>query len=83
MFDSPCLEPTDAKILSVLKRKPKHMSAKDWENLCAYSFGTVIFGLPKSSDDVPIPVSCYFNSDFYFALIKAFMIYHSINQFSA
>eukprot|EP00804_Cyclotella_cryptica_P029472 CCRYP_011281-RE/>CCRYP_011281-RE protein AED:0.21 eAED:0.21 QI:965/1/1/1/0.88/0.84/19/194/1883 len=52
---SPCLEPTDAKILSVLKRKPNGMSAKDWESLCAYKFGTVIFGLPKSKDDTPIP----------------------------
>eukprot|EP00804_Cyclotella_cryptica_P029475 CCRYP_011281-RH/>CCRYP_011281-RH protein AED:0.46 eAED:0.46 QI:336/1/1/1/1/1/4/194/177 len=31
------------------------MSAKDWESLCAYKFGTVIFGLPKSKDDTPIP----------------------------
>ncbi len=62
MFDSPCLEATDAKILSVLKDKLKQMSANDWENLCAYNFGTVIFGLPRSYDDAPIPVSVYFNS---------------------
>ena len=54
---SPCLEPTDAKILPVLQSKPKGMAADDWRMLCGYKFGTIIFGLPKKESDVPIPVS--------------------------
>lgn len=54
---SPCLEPTDAKILPVLQSKPKGMTDNNWSMLCGYKFGTIIFGLPKKTGDVPIPVS--------------------------
>jgi hypothetical protein len=47
----------DAKVLKVLQSKPKNMSPQDWNMLCGYSFGMVIFGLPETDKDVPIPVS--------------------------
>jgi hypothetical protein len=54
---SPCVEPTDAKLLPVLRTKPNEMSRDDWNFLCnEYDFGTIIFGLPRSQDNVPIPV---------------------------
>ena len=40
---SPCLEPTDAKIVSVVGSKPHAMCMNDWDLLCGYKFGTVIF----------------------------------------
>ena len=55
---SPCVEPTDAKILPVLKSKPQEMRETDWNMLCNYKFGTIIFGLPNNEDDIPMPVSC-------------------------
>jgi len=50
---SPCMEPSDAKIVSVVGRKPKDMSTDDWKLLCSYEFGTIIF--PKSSNSTPLP----------------------------
>jgi hypothetical protein len=40
---SPCLEPTDAKLVSVVGQKPRDMSVADWSMLCSYGFGTIIF----------------------------------------
>lgn len=51
---SPCLEPTDAKLVSVVGSKPKDMNKTDWELLCSYSFGTIIF--PRSGQK-SIPLS--------------------------
>ncbi len=51
---SPCLEPTDAKLVSVIGSKPKQMSNDDWEVLCSYRFGTIIF--PRSKEgSTPLP----------------------------
>lgn len=40
---SPCLAPTDAKMVSVVGNKPEDMSMDDWNMLCGYDFGTIIF----------------------------------------
>ncbi|KAL3765869.1 hypothetical protein ACHAWU_005402 [Discostella pseudostelligera] len=40
---SPCLAPTDAKMVSVVGSKPEEMSMDDWNILCSYGFGTIIF----------------------------------------
>ena len=51
---SPCLEPGDAKIVSVVGSKPKEMSIEEWRMLCGYDFGTIIFPKP-GQDSVPLP----------------------------
>lgn len=43
---SPCLEPTDAKLLSVVGTKPKEMSEEHWNELCSKGFGSIFF--PRS-----------------------------------
>jgi hypothetical protein len=48
------LEPTDAKLVSVIGSKPKEMSTDDWNMLCNYEFGTIIF--PRSKEgSTPLP----------------------------
>jgi hypothetical protein len=44
---SPCLEPTDAKLLNVVGSKPREMSTDDWNMLCSYGYGTIIFPLSR------------------------------------
>ena len=50
---SPSLQPTDAKLVSVIGRKPNDMSKDDWDKLCSYKFGTIIF--PRSMGTTPLP----------------------------
>jgi len=50
---SPCMEPGDAKIVSVVGSKPKDMSVADWNLLCSYRFGTIIFS--QSRESAPLP----------------------------
>jgi len=51
---SPSLEPTDAKLVSVIGSKPREMSKDDWDMLCTYKFGTII--IPRSKEgSVPLP----------------------------
>ncbi|KAL3779195.1 hypothetical protein ACHAWO_008101 [Cyclotella atomus] len=52
---SPCVEPTDMKLIQVLQSKPSEMTEGMWGMLCSYEFGTIIFGLPKCSNDTPVP----------------------------
>jgi len=48
------LEPTNAKLVSVIGSKPREMSKDDWDMLCTYKFGTIIF--PRSKEgSVPLP----------------------------
>ena len=51
---SPSLEPTDAKLVSVVGSKPKEMSEDDWDMLCSYGFGTIIFPRSKNGS-TPLP----------------------------
>ena len=51
---SPSLEPTDAKLVSVIGSKPKEMSKDDWDMLCSYRFGTIIFPRSKKGS-TPLP----------------------------
>jgi hypothetical protein len=51
---SPCLEPSDAKVLKVVSSKPSRMPQESWKQLCGYSFGHIIFPVPKASA-VPLP----------------------------
>jgi len=44
---SPCLEPSDVKILPVCEKKPWNMSNKAWSELCSYPFGHIIFPTRK------------------------------------
>jgi len=50
---SPCMEPEDAKLISVVGSKPTNMSKDEWELLCSYRFGTIIFSQSRLS--VPLP----------------------------
>jgi len=52
---SPSLEPTDAKLVSVIGSKPKDMSKADWDLLCGYKFGTIIF--PRLGSKLSTPLS--------------------------
>ena len=49
---SPCLEPSDAKLVSVVGCKPVGMSSSEWDMLCSYNFGTIIFPRPKDAHSV-------------------------------
>lgn len=51
---SPALEPTDAKLISVVGSKPKDMCQADWDLLCSYGFGTIIFPRLKSKLSAPL-----------------------------
>jgi hypothetical protein len=53
---APCLEPSDAKMLQVVSRKPKQMPQASWDWLRNFSFGHIIFSVPKKSKNaVPLP----------------------------
>jgi hypothetical protein len=51
---SPCIEPSDGRLIPVTKKKPSGMSANDWEWLNSLPFGIVIFASPKD-DKKPLP----------------------------
>jgi RNA dependent RNA polymerase len=51
---SPCLEPSDAKLLKVVSSKPSRMTLESWKQLGGYAFGHIIFPVPRNSA-VPIP----------------------------
>ena len=53
---SPALEPTDAKLVSVIGSKPKDMCKADWDLLCSYGFGTIIF--PRLKSKLSAPLAC-------------------------
>jgi len=53
---SPCVDPSDAHVLPVVNSKPKIMPKNDWEYLCSFPFGLVIFATPKNGKSVPLPV---------------------------
>ncbi|KAL7543918.1 hypothetical protein ACHAXR_013297 [Thalassiosira sp. AJA248-18] len=52
---SPAVAPEDAKILSVVGEKTDDMSEDDWDQLCSYDWGTIVFGAPRTSSSVPLP----------------------------
>ena len=55
---SPALEPTDAKLVAVIGSKPKDMCKADWDLLCSYRFGTIIFPRLKSKSKQSAPLAC-------------------------
>eukprot|EP00934_Nitzschia_sp_Nitz4_P008830 Nitzschia sp. Nitz4//scaffold63_size106090//64408//66450//NITZ4_004396-RA/size106090-processed-gene-0.146-mRNA-1//-1//CDS//3329555993//8820//frame0 len=56
---SPCLEPTDAKLLKVVNHKPYEMSTETWEWLRSMKFGHVLFSVPRDRENaVPLPEAC-------------------------
>ena len=54
---SPSLQPSDAKLVSVVGRKPNKMSKDDWDMLCSYEFGTIIFPLSKGITPLPCVIA--------------------------
>lgn len=79
---SPCLEPDDAKMLSVVGSKPKEMTAEDWRMLCSYGFGTIIFPKPRHSHSVPLPCMIAdgdLDGDDYFVLWDEGILNHLMN----
>ncbi|KAL7541843.1 hypothetical protein ACHAXR_011280 [Thalassiosira sp. AJA248-18] len=49
---SPCLDPrSDAKLVSTVGSKPRDMSPDDWDMLCSYDFGTIVFPRPRENSD--------------------------------
>ena len=47
---SPALVPSDAKLLEVVGQKPQKMSSENWEHLCSFGFGILVFpqeGVPS------------------------------------
>jgi len=53
---SPCVEPSDAHILPVVNTKPNNMQRNEWDHLCSYPFGLIIFATPKNKKVIPLPV---------------------------
>ena len=54
---SPCLEPGDAKLVSVVGNKPSAMTSEEWNMLCSYSFGTIIFPQSRKFDPLPCVIA--------------------------
>jgi len=54
---SPCLAPSDAKLLSVVGTKPPTMSANEWDELCSFEFGSIIFGHPEKYAPLPCMIA--------------------------
>mmetsp|Transcript_10202 Transcript_10202/g.22683 ORF Transcript_10202/g.22683 Transcript_10202/m.22683 type:complete len:1127 (-) Transcript_10202:57-3437(-) len=52
---SPAVSPYDAKILSVVAERTEDMSGDEWDLLCSYKWGTVIFGAPRTRLSAPLP----------------------------
>merc|ERR1712238_131548 len=78
---SPCLEPGDAKLVSVIGSKPKRMSSDDWKLLCSYDFGTIIF--PKSKLSAPLPCVIAdgdLDGDDYFVLYDDVILDHLLHS---
>lgn len=46
MSRSPALVPSDAKLLEVVHKKPSSMTQENWNFLCSFRFGTVVFSAP-------------------------------------
>jgi hypothetical protein len=46
---SPCMKPTDGRVLPVVQQKPDAMSLEDWNFLQSFPFGGIIFAFPSSS----------------------------------
>ena len=68
---SPCLAPTDAKLVSVVGSKPEDMCMDDWDMLCSYDFGTIFF--PQSLNSLACIIAgedCAFYSFGDFTLIS-------------
>jgi hypothetical protein len=51
---SPCLEPEDGRLISVITTKPDGMSQVDWDWLSNFTFGAIIFANP-SAGERPLP----------------------------
>jgi len=78
---SPCLEPSDAKLVSVVGTKPKGMDDDDWKLLCSYKFGTIIF--PKSTLFDPLPCLIAdgdLDGDDYFVLYDEEILNHLLHS---
>ena len=78
---SPAVAPEDAKLLSVLGEKPNGMSDGDWNMLCSYKWGTIIFGTPRRSSP---PLPCIIadgdlDGDAYFICWDKQIISHFVN----
>ena len=78
---SPAVVPGDAKLLSVLAEKPNGMSDGDWNMLCNYKWGTIIFGTPRISST---PLPCIIadgdlDGDLYFICWDKQIISHFVN----
>ena len=78
---SPCLEPGDAKLLKVVGNKPKCMTLEEWNQLCSYSFGTIIFPQSREFDPLACVIAgretnCFFSCfSHYFHIMKIPSVY--------
>lgn len=78
---SPCLEPGDAKMVSVVGRKPAGMRDESWDLLCSYDFGTIIF--PRSRLYGPLPCVIAdgdLDGDDYFVLYDEKIMHHLLSS---
>jgi len=51
---SPCMEPSDAKIIKVLSLRPEAMPQESWDFLCNLRFGHIVF--PTAGDSASNPL---------------------------
>ena len=80
---SPAVSPGDAKILSVLSEKPTEMSDKNWNCLCSYRFGSIIFGAPRKKL-LASPLPCIIangdlDGDYYFVCWDEVIMKHLLH----
>eukprot|EP00934_Nitzschia_sp_Nitz4_P008980 Nitzschia sp. Nitz4//scaffold316_size20630//3027//5458//NITZ4_008655-RA/size20630-snap-gene-0.1-mRNA-1//1//CDS//3329547511//8970//frame0 len=55
---SPCLEPTDCKMLEIVKGRPEGMTEDSWQWLRNMKFGHIIFSVPRNRyEAVPLPMT--------------------------
>ncbi len=83
---SPCLEPTDGRIVPLVGRKPNAMSDKEWNWLREKPFGTVIFARPKNRiNAAPLPALIAdgdLDGDLYFVLFDEQLLPYLIKAFN-
>ena len=77
---SPCLEPSDCKMLPLVGTKPTDMPEDDWKWLCNKPFGTIIFSRPRDRiNAAPLPALVGegdLDGDLYFVLFDKVLIEH-------
>ena len=84
---SPCLEPTDGRIVPLVQHKPSAMSDEEWQWLRDKPFGTIIFARPKNRHHAaPLPALIAdgdLDGDLYFVLFDEELLPYLFRTFES